>query len=114
MPRRMGRLLFIPSEVLLNWDFARNNDFTLEVRYVLFVVSIGNPGHIDHPCPVLSEQSDLNQIDKSLFSDIETLILASLSSPPWRIGSGIGCSEISGMGGQFLPERGAQLLRVFQ
>ena len=34
----MGSFLFVPSETLLNSDFARNKEFTLEVRYVLFVV----------------------------------------------------------------------------
>jgi len=35
----MGSLSFIPSELLINWDFARNNEFTFEVRYILLVVS---------------------------------------------------------------------------
>ena len=33
----MGSFLFIPSEVLLYCDFARNKEFTFEVRYVLLV-----------------------------------------------------------------------------
>ena len=32
----MGSFLFVPSEVLLNWDFARNKEFTFEVRYFNF------------------------------------------------------------------------------
>jgi hypothetical protein len=39
----MGSFLFVPPENLLNWDFARNKEFTLEVRYVLFVVSTTIP-----------------------------------------------------------------------
>jgi hypothetical protein len=39
----MGSFLFVPPEVLLNRDFARNNEFTLEVRYVLFLVSTTIP-----------------------------------------------------------------------
>jgi len=39
----MGSFLFIPSEVLLNSDFARNKEFTFEVRYVLLVISTTIP-----------------------------------------------------------------------
>jgi len=39
----MGSFLIIPAEVLLNWDFARNKEFTFEVRYVLFLVSTTIP-----------------------------------------------------------------------
>ena len=35
----MGSFSFISPEVLINWDFARKNEFTFEVRYVLLVVS---------------------------------------------------------------------------
>src|SRR5665811_1549245 len=35
----MGSFSFIPSELLINWDFARNKEFTLEVRYVLLYTS---------------------------------------------------------------------------
>ena len=73
----------------------------------------GKTGNIDHSCPVCSEQSVFIGIIKSLFADIETLTLASLSSPPWRIGSGIGCSVFSGISGRIIPERGALWLRIF-
>jgi len=29
----MGSFLFVPPTSLLNWDFARNNEFTFEIRY---------------------------------------------------------------------------------
>jgi len=35
----MGSFLFIPSEDTIYRDFARNKEFTFEVRYVLLVVS---------------------------------------------------------------------------
>jgi len=36
----MGSFLFIPPEVLMNCDFARNKEFTFEVRYSRFLVSM--------------------------------------------------------------------------
>jgi len=36
----VGSFLFAPSESLLNWAFARNKEFTFEVRYVRFVFMV--------------------------------------------------------------------------
>ena len=38
----MGSFSFIPSELLINWDFARKNEFTFEVRLFLLLVLIYN------------------------------------------------------------------------